>query len=102
VLRLDILIYFAICPPSNCIELICRFAPDVDISFPSDNVKGIELTNDIFWGEQNTVEKLLTDNFALLRISPSRVEYPAAENVLIPTKMDCFVFTVENMISLAP
>jgi hypothetical protein len=56
----------------------------VDITFPSERVKGIELKNDIFCGEPSTVEKLLTDNFALLRISPSIVEYPAAENVLIP------------------
>jgi hypothetical protein len=71
-------------------ELINRFTPVfgalefVESRFPSESVKGIELTNDKLWGEQNTVEKLLTDNFALFRISPSIVEYPGAENVLIP------------------
>jgi hypothetical protein len=71
-------------------ELMYRFTPTpgafefVDITFPSDRVKGIELKKDMLCGEQKTVEKLLTDNFTLFRISPSIVEYPGAENVLIP------------------
>jgi hypothetical protein len=76
VLRLDILIYLAICPASNCMELINNVEPLigaaelVDIIFPSENVNGIELTNERFCGEQKTVEKLLTDNLALFCISP--------------------------------
>jgi hypothetical protein len=71
-------------------ELMYKFTPApgalefVESRFPSDSVKGIELTKDKLCGEQKTVEKLLTDNFALFRISPSIVEYPGAENVLIP------------------